>query len=138
MSETPEPSTISSGSAAGGDANAPDAQSSEVPVAPPRPSAAQKLGAHPKVQQAIALAKKHPVGTVATVAAAAAIVEIPFAVGLLAGLGASTLIHNKPEQRAQMVARGKEAIAKARLMLPGRRPPSAPAPKPPAADMPLS
>jgi hypothetical protein len=74
-------------------------------------SAAAKLAAHPKVQQALGFAKSHPLGAVATVAAAAALVEIEFAVGILTGLGATALLASKsgPEARQQVFARGKEA-----------------------------
>jgi hypothetical protein len=74
-------------------------------------SAAAKLTAHPKVQQALGFAKSHPLGAVATVAAAAALVEIEFAVGILTGLGATALLASKsgPEAREQVIARGKEA-----------------------------
>jgi hypothetical protein len=97
------------------------------------PSAAAKLTAHPKVQRAIALAKTHPLGAVATVAAAAALVEMEFAVGILAGLGATALLASKsgPEARERVIARGRKAIAKARVALAHRRKGvTAPAPPP--------
>jgi hypothetical protein len=79
--------------------------------------------ANPKVKQAIALAKEHPLGAVATVAAAAALVEVEFAVGILAGLGATALLARKtgPEAREQVIARGKKAIEQARVALAKRR-----------------
>ena len=82
----------------------------------PRLSKAAKLAAHPKVKQAISLAKEHPLGAVATVAAAAALVEIEFAVGILTGIGATALLATRsgPQARDEVIARGREAIARAR------------------------
>jgi hypothetical protein len=79
--------------------------------------------AHPKVQQAFTTAKAHPLGAVATVAAAAALVEIEFAVGILTGLGATALLASKsgPEARDEVIARGRQAIARARVAIAQRR-----------------
>lgn len=90
-----------------------------------RPSVAAQLKAHPKVQQAIALAKAHPLGAVATVAAAAALVEVQFAIGILTGLGATALLAKKPghEARDEVMTRGKQAIARAREEIAKRRQP---------------
>jgi hypothetical protein len=89
-------------------------------------SAAARLTAlseHPKVQQAIGFAKSHPLGAVATVAAAAALVEVQFAVGILTGLGATALLARKsgPEAREQVIARGKKALAQARIAIANRK-----------------
>jgi hypothetical protein len=75
--------------------------------------------AHPRVQQAFTAAKAHPLGAVATVAAAAALVEIEFAVGILTGLGATALLASKsgPAARDEVIARGREAIARARVAI---------------------
>jgi hypothetical protein len=113
MSEATNPTAATNGEAGG------------TPAAPEvaKLSAAAKLVAHPKVQQAIALAKQHPLGAVATVAAAAALVEVEFAVGILAGLGATAMLARKsgPEAREQVIARGKKAIAQARVAIAKRR-----------------
>jgi hypothetical protein len=79
--------------------------------------------AHPKVQQAFTTANAHPLGAVATVAAAAALVEIEFAVGILTGLGATALLASKsgPEARDEVIARGREAIARARVAITKRK-----------------
>jgi hypothetical protein len=86
-------------------------------------SAAAKLTAHPKVQQAISYAKSHPLGAVATVAAAAALIEIEFAVGILTGLGATAFLANKSgsQAREEVIARGKQAIARARTLIAKRK-----------------
>lgn len=89
----------------------------------PKPSAAMKLRSHPKVQQALAMAKTHPLGAVATVAAAAALVEVEFAVGILTGLGATALLASRsgPEARERVIARGKQALAQARFVMAKRK-----------------
>lgn len=97
-------------------------------------SQAAKLAAHPKVQQAIGFAKSHPLGAVATVAAAAAFVEIEFAVGILTGLGATALLASKSgsearqqvrlrgkEAREQVIARGRKALEQARIAIAKRK-----------------
>jgi hypothetical protein len=70
------------------------------------------------VREAISLIKEHPLGAVATVAAATALLEIELAVGLLAGLGATALLANKsgPERRRIVMERGKWALERARAM----------------------
>jgi hypothetical protein len=72
-----------------------------------------------KVREAIGLLKQHPLGAVATVAAAAAFIEVEFAVGLLAGLGATALLAGQsgPEARQQVLARGKWALDRARIAM---------------------
>ena len=111
--------------------------------AEPKTSAVAKLAAHPKVKQAISYAKEHPLGAVVTVAAAAALVEVEFAVGILTGLGATALLAKKsgPQARDEVVTRGRRAIARARGAIAERKKsraaaaaPSADAsPPPPAA-----
>jgi hypothetical protein len=88
---------------------------------------ARRLAAHPRVQRAVKLAKEHPLGAVATVAAAAALVELELAVGILAGLGATALLANRTgrEARQDVVARGKRAVERARIAL-AKRPRSQP------------
>lgn len=71
-----------------------------------------------RVREAISLIKEHPLGAVATVAAATALLEIEFAVGVLAGLGATALLAQKsgPERRRIVMERGKWALDRARAM----------------------
>jgi hypothetical protein len=66
---------------------------------------------YPRVKSAVNLAKEHPLGAVATVAAAAVFWEVELAVGILAGLGATALLAPKtgPETREKVFARGKVA-----------------------------
>jgi len=68
------------------------------------------------VRDAITLLKQHPLGAVATVAAATALIEVELAVGILAGLGATALLANQtgPEARQRVIVRGKWALDRAR------------------------
>jgi hypothetical protein len=118
------------GAASGSDApkheKTPMADAAAGAVRDARAKVAARLAAakaHPKVQQAFTAAKAHPLGAVATVAAAAALVEIEFAVGLLTGLGATALLASKsgPEARDEVIARGREAIARARVAIAKRK-----------------
>lgn len=79
----------------------------------------RELMAHPRVRGAVTLAKKHPLGTVAAAGAAAAFVEVPFAVGVLTGLGATALLVRRTgaEARREVLARGRDALARARTKL---------------------
>ena len=63
--------------------------------------------------------KKHPLGALAAVGAAAALIEVELAVGVLAGLGATALLSTKsgPEARQEMLERGKWAYQRARGVL---------------------
>jgi hypothetical protein len=92
------------------DAAAPAAEASAV-----KTSTAQKLA--PKVKQAIEFTKTHPLGAVATVAAAAALVEVEFAVGILTGLGATALLvtDSGPQTREKFVSSGKRALSSGKL-----------------------
>jgi hypothetical protein len=127
------------------DVNSPTSTNgADSPASRSRPGAAElkawataQISTRPKVQQALAFAKSHPLGAVASVAAAAALVEVQFAVGILTGLGATALLASKsgPEAREQVIARGKVALARARVVLAQRRKPSSPgAAPPPTAD----
>ena|SRR6185295_10654377 len=71
------------------------------------------------VRDAITLLKQHPLGAVATVAAATALIEVEFAVGILAGLGATALLANQsgPEARQRVIERGKWALDRARTVV---------------------
>jgi hypothetical protein len=83
------------------------------------PAAEDAAPASSKVREAIGLLKQHPLGAVATVAAAAAFIEVEFAVGLLAGLGATALLAGQsgPEARQRVLARGKWALDRARTAM---------------------
>lgn len=116
----------------------------DAPVRRGRPSAAElkawanaQINTRPKVQRAIAFAKDHPLGAVASVAAAAALVEVEFAVGILTGLGATALLARKsgPEAREQVIARGRSALARAKVAIAQRRQPAGAVP-PPTQDAP--
>jgi hypothetical protein len=110
-------------------------------AAPPTDAAAPgaEVASKPaRVREAISLIKEHPLGAVATVAAATALLEIEFAVGVLAGLGATALLANKsgPERRRLVMERGKWAIDRARAMKETAMKKKAPAsaqPAPPAS-----
>lgn len=93
-------------------------------AATPGPSLVTKLKTHPKVQQAITVAKAHPLGAVVGVAAAAAFVEVEFAVGILTGLGATALLvtRNGSQTREEVVTAGKQALARAKQVQWRRKP----------------
>jgi hypothetical protein len=86
-----------------------------APATEVKPSAAQKLA--PKVKQAIEFTKTHPLGAVATAAAAVALVEVEFAVGILTGLGATALLvtDSGPQTREKFVSGGKRALSSGKL-----------------------
>jgi hypothetical protein len=71
------------------------------------------------VRDAISLIRQHPLGAVATVAAATALIEVELAVGILAGLGATALLANEsgPKARQRVLARGKWALDRARTVV---------------------
>lgn len=82
-----------------------------------------------KVRKAIALLKSHPLGLVAVVGAAIALVEIELAVGILTGVGATALLATKsgPDARQEVrslgqgvLSKGKAAIERARVALASR------------------
>ena len=75
-------------------------------------------GAH-LVRGAISAIKQHPLGAVATVAAATAFIEIELAVGILAGIGATALLVNESgsEARHRVLEQGKRALSRARSAL---------------------
>ena len=91
-------------------ANAEAAKPAEAADAAAGPSIVTKLKTHPKVQQALTVAKEHPLGAVVGVAAAVALVEVEFAVGILTGIGATALLAAKsgPEARKQVVVQETE------------------------------
>ena len=80
-----------------------------------KPSTAHKLAT--KVKQAIEFTKTHPLGAVATVAAAAALVEVEFAVGILTGLGATALLvtDSGSQTREKVVSGGKRALSSGKV-----------------------
>jgi hypothetical protein len=103
----------------------------ETPVVEAAPSTTEApVKAKPaKVRKAIALLKSHPLGLVAVVGAAVALVEIELAVGILTGVGATVLLATKsgPEARQEVrslgqgvLTKGKAAIERARVALASR------------------
>jgi len=144
MSETNE--TPANGDAAKPAEEAPKAAEAAAPAAEAAagspaaeaagPSLVTKLKTHPKVQHALTVAKEHPLGAVVGVAAAVALVEVEFAVGILTGIGATALLAAKsgPEARKQVVTSGKQAWTSARERVQKVRKPklAAEAPPPPA------
>lgn len=78
-------------------------------------AAAQKA----KVRKVISALKRHPLGFVVAVGAAAALIEIELAVGILTGLGATALLATKsgPEARQEVVAKGHEVVAKGKAVI---------------------
>jgi X-X-X-Leu-X-X-Gly heptad repeat protein len=66
--------------------------------------------------RAVDLVKRHPLGTVATVGAAVALIEVELAVGILTGVGAAALLTQRtgPETRQRMLAGGRSAVSRAR------------------------
>jgi hypothetical protein len=107
MTDAPNPDTAASGTPA-------PAESAAASAAAPADNAPRAA----KVREALSLIKEHPLGAVATVAAATALLEIEFAVGVLAGVGATALLANKsgPERRRLVLERGKWALDRARVL----------------------
>jgi hypothetical protein len=109
------------------------------PGAPPEGSAAANgaenghVTAPALMREAISLIKEHPLGAVATVAAATALIELEFAVGVLAGLGATALLVHQsgPEARQRVLERGKWALDRARTAIQARSDKSAAKKAPP-------
>jgi hypothetical protein len=79
------------------------------------------------MREAFSLLKQHPLGAVATVAAATAFIEVELAVGILAGLGATALLANQsgPEARQRVLAGGKWALDRARTVVAKAKAPEA-------------
>lgn len=63
--------------------------------------------------------KQHPLGAVATVAAATALIEVELAVGILAGIGATALLAHEsgPETRQKVLEQGRRALSRARTAM---------------------
>jgi hypothetical protein len=109
--------------------SAPDAGAGTIPSISESAPATEANGKHPNdvhhlpggqlVRDAITLLKQHPLGAVATVAAATALIEVELAVGILAGLGATALLANQsgPEARQRVIASGKWALDRARMVV---------------------
>jgi hypothetical protein len=70
------------------------------------------------VRRAIRAVKRHPLGVIALVGGAAALVEVELAVGILAGMGATALLASTsgPEARQEVVAKSKWAFERARAL----------------------
>ena len=136
MSESNETAAPPSGDAAKPTAEAPKAaDAAPAAEAAAGPSIVTKLKTHPKVQQAITVAKEHPLGAVVGAAAAVAFVEVELAVGILTGIGATALLvaRSGPETRKEVVTRGKQAWSSARERVQKARKPKAAEAAPPAA-----
>jgi len=101
------------------DTNAPNGGAPTTEGAPA--PATETSTASAKMREALGVLKQHPLGAVATVAAATALIEVELAVGILAGLGATALLATKsgPEARQQVMERGKWAYARARSAMTG-------------------
>ena len=129
MSESNETAAPASGAPKPADEapKATDATASPAAEATHGPSIVTKLKTHPKVQHALTVAKEHPLGAVVGVAAAVALVEVEFAVGILTGIGATALLAAKsgPEARKQVVSSGKQAWSNARERVQKARKPKA-------------
>jgi hypothetical protein len=71
------------------------------------------------VRHVLGLLRQHPLGVVVAIGAAAALVEIELAVGMLAGIGATALLvtKNGPEARQEVVAKGQEVVAKGKAAI---------------------
>lgn len=141
MSESNESAASASGDAAK-PAEAPKAAEAAASpaaeaTAAPGPSIVTKLKTHPKVQHALTVAKEHPLGAVVGVAAAVALVEVEFAVGILTGIGATALLaaRSGPEARKRVVTSGKQAwsSARERVQKVARKPKTAAEAAPPPA-----
>jgi hypothetical protein len=112
-----------------------------APTSTPEPSSEPATIAKPQPQRfrkAINLLKGHPLGIVALIGAAAALVEIELAVGILTGIGATALLATKngPQAREEVLAKGKWAIERARAF--ASRPRSAEAAPASAAAVPAA
>jgi hypothetical protein len=86
-------------------------------------SARLKHAAQTRLEQARSMAREHPLGGIAALAAAAAFIEVEIGLGILAGLGATALIatRNGPATRDRMLAGGRQAYERARAALAQRR-----------------
>lgn len=108
-----EPATAGSASEVG-------AETAPVTQEPPTVSAenGHAPGSH-LMRDAISMLKQHPLGAVATVAAATAFIEVELAVGILAGIGATALLANESgyETRQKMLEQGKRALSRARTAM---------------------
>jgi len=118
-------STVTTGSSSASKGGAsPETAASPAPAATEGSRATAVASA--KVREALGLLKEHPLGAVATVAAATALIEVELAVGILAGVGATVLLATKsgPEARQQVLERGKQVYARARGAIATRRKPT--------------
>ena len=116
------------GTASEGSAGTTPSISEPIPESTPGGEASGQNGHGPEghhlpggqlMRDAITLLKQHPLGAVATVAAATALIEVELAVGILAGLGATALLAHQtgPEARQRVIERGKWALDRARTVV---------------------
>jgi hypothetical protein len=70
------------------------------------------------VRKAIRALKRHPLGVIALIGAAASLIEVELAVGILAGIGATALLTSTSgaETRQEVVARSKRVLDRARAL----------------------
>jgi hypothetical protein len=82
------------------------------------------------MREAISMIKQHPLGAVATGAAATAVIEVELAVGILAGIGATALLASEsgPETRHKVLEQGRRALSRARTAMTKVKEPPAVAP----------
>ena len=116
-----EPATAGSASEVGAE-SAPATQDPPTQSAAPAGESAEHDGHAPGAQlmrEAISMIKQHPLGAVATVAAATAFIEVELAVGLLAGIGATALLTRESgsEARHKVLEQGRRALSRARTAM---------------------
>ena len=72
-----------------------------------------------RVREALGVLKRHPLGLVVAIGAAAALVEIELAVGILTGVGATALLATKsgPDARQEVLNKGQEVFTKGKAAL---------------------
>lgn len=100
----------------------PEAGAETAPVTQDPPTIGHQNGHGPGshlMRDAISMIKQHPLGAVATVAAATAFIEVELAVGILAGIGATALLAHEsgPETRQKVLEQGKRALSRARTAM---------------------
>jgi hypothetical protein len=94
-------------------------EGAKPPDTAPTAEAAGSASTKPaQVRKAFGALKKHPLGVIALMGAAVALIELELAVGILAGIGATALLTKKtgPEARQEVLAKGKWAVGRARAL----------------------
>lgn len=87
------------------------APAAATPATDAAPDSEPKTIAYPRMKSALTLVKQNPLKAVALGAAAIASLEVEFAVGILAGIGATALLVTKPgsEAREEVLSKSKAA-----------------------------